>query len=103
MQTPEQSNENVFVITPTSRQLSIITAITNDKRILQDRLDDNTKREKDVVNLILEANNADFSNIKEIQMQDGKLIVIKHPIEKGHKGFKDLISDIEEVKNGVDK
>ena len=88
METPEKqakemetkvAESNVLTLNLSPRQLNVITNITSDKRILQDRIDDTTKREKDAVNLILEAHGVDPMSAKEVRMEEGRLIVVKHP------------------------
>jgi hypothetical protein len=93
MTTPEQEAKeleakkqaalsNVVVITPTAKQASTLNAIISDKKALEDKLADNNKREADVVGLILDANGIDTDIVKEVQVQNGKIVAIKHPIEK---------------------
>jgi hypothetical protein len=79
----KQEENNTLTVSPSQRQLNIIAGIMNDKRVLQDRLDEIIKREKDAVNLILEAHGVDPAIAREVQLQEGKLVVLKHPpIEK---------------------
>jgi hypothetical protein len=91
MQTPEQQakeleaqveDSNTLVLNPNPRQLMAIGSVTHDKKIIQDRLEDVVKREKDIVNLILDAHNVDPMIVKEVQMHEGRMIITKHPIEK---------------------
>jgi len=92
MKTPENEakelqtkveESNTVSLTLSQRQLGVISSVTNDKGILQDRLNDTIKREKDAVNLILEAHGVDPMSAKEVRLEEGKLVVTKHPpIEK---------------------
>lgn len=107
MQTPTEQNkvsvtreglkveDSVLVLNLTPRQLATIASVTSDKKILEDRMNDNSKREKEVVNLILDAHNVDPLIAQEIRMEDGRLIIIKHTptsLEKGSKSASDLPS-----------
>jgi len=98
----KQEESNTLTVSPSQRQLNIIAGIMNDKRVLQDRIDEVIKREKDAVNLILEAHGVDPAIAREVQMQDGKLVVFKHPpIEKKlapPKGLMEQLNGQAEVK-----
>jgi len=92
-----ENEGNIVALTLTPRQLGVIANVTNDKKVLQDRLDEVVKREKDAVNLIIEAHGIDPMTVREVRMEEGKMVVTKHPLEKKLQPPKDL----KEQLNGV--
>lgn len=108
METPEQqakeleakaeSEGNIVTLNLSPRQLGVIGSVTNDKKVLEDRLGEVIKREKDAVNLILEAHGVDPMTVREVRMDEGRMIASKYPpIEKKLMAPKDLKEQV----NGV--
>ena len=92
-----ENEGNIIALNLTPRQLGVIGNVTSDKKVLEDRLGEVVKREKDAVNLIIEAHGIDPMSVREVRMEEGRMVVTKHPVEKKIQPPKDL----KEQLNGI--